>query len=140
VASSDLNHLFNEALGFAEYMLVAHGEFIPFGVSMDPTGKIAQVAGHLGAEHPPPADMVDLLQASFKEAISTSSVRAAGVCLDVLAVPPGSTEKSDAVCIQLAHSSGETVTVYVPYAKQHGEYTFGQVFATAGESFWLAEP
>ena len=140
MASSDLNQLFNEALSFAEYMLIAHGEFIPFGVSMDPTGKIAQVAGDLGTEHPQSADMVDLLQSVFRESAATGSIYAAGVCIDMLVVPPGGAEKSDAICVRLAHTSGESVSVYVPYAKTQGACTFGQAFATQGDSFRLVEP
>ncbi|CAG2082545.1 hypothetical protein XCY_000159 [Xanthomonas arboricola pv. juglandis] len=67
VASKDLNALCNEARGFAEYMLLAHGEFIPFGVLMRPDGTIAQVAGDLGVERSVSAEMVELLQASFSQ-------------------------------------------------------------------------
>ena len=141
MASPDLNQLFNEALGFAEYMLISHGEFIPFGVSMDPRGDISQVAGDLGTERPASAEMVDFLQSTFRDSASGGTIRAAGVCLDMYVAPPGQTEKSDAICVRLAHVSGETVAVYVPYAKDsQGAYTFGQTFATKGTSFRLVEP
>lgn len=141
MASEDLNALFNEALGFAEYMLLARGEFIPFGVSMSPDGKIAQVAGSLGTEQPKSADMVEFLQSSFAHSAALGSIRAAGVCLDMYVVPPGQEQKSDAICTRLAHVSGETVEVFVPYSRdKHGAFQLGQTFSTAGVEFKLVEP
>ena len=141
MASEDLNALFNEALGFAEYMLLTHGEFIPFGVSMSHDGKIAQVAGSLGTERPKSSDMVEFLQSSFVESATHGSIRAAGVCLDMYVVPPGQDQRSDAICARLAHVSGETAEVFVPYSRdKHGAFQLGQTFATAGAEFKLVEP
>ncbi len=141
MASEDLNALYNEARGFAEYMLLTHGEFIPFGVSMSSDGKITQVAGDLGIEHPKSAEMVEFLQASFAQSANLGSIRAAGVCLDMYVVPPGQQQKTDAICIRLAHVSGETVEVFVPYSRDNqGAFQLGQPFATAGGEFALAEP
>src|SRR5882762_1072726 len=47
-------------------------------------------------------------------------LRAAGICYDVLTVPPGEDQKRDAVCCGLEHYSGETVNVFVPYVKADG--------------------
>ncbi|MHC9084207.1 hypothetical protein ACYX7E_04110 [Luteimonas sp. RIT-PG2_3] len=141
MASEDINALFNEALGFAEYMLLKHGEFIPFGVSMSLEGKTAQVAGSLGTEQPKSADMVSFLQSSFAQSASLGYIRAGGVCLDMYVVPPGQEQKSDAVCIRLAHVSGETMEVFVPYSRdKNGAFQLGQTFATAGTDFKLVEP
>lgn len=141
MASDDLNALYNEARGFAEYMLLTHGEFIPFGVSMSPDGTIAQVAGDLGTEHPKSDEMVSFLQSSFAKSASLGRLRAAGVCLDMYVVPPGKQEKTDAICTRLAHVSGETVEVFVPYSRDsHGSFQLGQPFAAAGGDFELVEP
>ncbi|MCY1416060.1 hypothetical protein D9M71_315610 [compost metagenome] len=141
MASEDLNALFNEALGFAGYMLLAHGEFIPFGVSMSADGKIAQVAGDLGTENPKSAEMVEFLQYSFTQSASLGIIRAAGVCLDIYVVPPGQQQKTDAICTRLAHVSGETVEVFVPYSRDNlGAFQLGQSFATASGEFRLVEP
>jgi hypothetical protein len=115
MASQDLNEIFREALGFAEYMLKLHGEFLPFGVSMRTSGEVAQVHGSVGVEHPASADVVDLLQAEFQREAGKGSIRAAGVCINMLVVPPGEESKTDAICVRLAHVSGETAVVYVPY-------------------------
>ncbi|MBB1061049.1 hypothetical protein [Marilutibacter spongiae] len=141
MASDDLNALYNEARGFAEYMLLTHGEFIPFGVQMSRDGKIAQVAGDLGTEHPKSAEMVEFLQSSFAQSAISGAIRAAGVCLDMYVVPPGQQQKTDAICTRLAHISGEAVEVFVPYSRDsHGAFQLGQPFAAAAGDFKLVEP
>ena len=141
MASADLNELYNDALGFAQHMLLAYGEFIPFGVSMDTDGNVAQVAGDLGTEHPSSVEMVQFLQESFGQQARQGAIRAAGVCIDMLVVPPGREHKSDAICIRLAHVSGEDAEVFVPYTRDHnGAFHLEPAFAQAGESFRLVEP
>ena len=141
MASSDLNELFNAARSFAELMLAKEGEFIPFGVSMGLNNQVAMVAGDVGCEHPASADVISLLQSSFQiSAITEGSIRAAGVCLDVRIVPPGSDTKSDAICVRLAHISGEAIEVYVPYSLAGPVgYSYGKVFAAAASEFRLVE-
>src|SRR5882762_11324147 len=57
-------------------------------------------------------------------------LRAAGICYDVLTVPPGEDQKRDAVCCGLEHYSGETVNVFVPYVKAaDGDIQYGEIFA-----------
>jgi hypothetical protein len=139
MASSDLNELFEAAVSFAETMLAKEGEFIPFGVSMDLIGKVALVAGDVGSEHPASTEVIALLQSSFQQSAARGSIRAAGVCLDVRVTPPGTAARSDAICVRLAHVSGEVVEVYVPYTGQSGTYQYGQVFATQASAFRVVE-
>ncbi|WP_146096402.1 hypothetical protein [Xanthomonas arboricola] len=140
VASEDLNALCNEARGFAEYMLMAHGEFIPFGVLMRPDGTIAQVAGDLGVERSISAEMVKLLQASFSQSARIGAIRAACICMEMSVMPPGQEDMTDAICTRLAHVSGETVEVFVPHSRDaRGALQLGQPFATVGDEFTLVE-
>ena len=141
VASSDLNELFNDALGFAQHMLLIEGEFIPFGVSMDNDGNIAQVAGDLGTERPKSSEMVKFLQAAFQQSAQLGEIRAAGVCLDMYVVPPGRSAKTDAICVRLAHISGEAVEVFVPYTQdRNGAYQMEPAYAAKAGPFMLVEP
>ena len=142
MASSDLNELFSAARSFAELMLSKEGEFIPFGVSMDVNGQVAMVAGDVGDEHPQSAQVIVLLQDSFREsAMRDGAIRAAGVCLDVRLVPPGGDARSDAICVRLAHISGEAIEVYVPYSSAGpGMLKFGDVFATGASEFQFVGP
>jgi len=138
MASPALNELFNAAIGFAETMLAKEGEFIPFGVSLDPKGKVALVHGNVGSEHPASADVIALLQSSLQQSAAQGSICAAGVCLDARVVLPGTADKSDAVCVRLAHVSGEAVEVYLPYTgQQPGTHAFGELFASEAGAFRL---
>lgn len=140
VASEDLNSLYNAARGFAEYMLLAHGEFIPFGVLMRPDGTIAQVAGERGVERSVSAEMVELLQASFSQSARLGAIRAAGICMEMSVVLPGREDKTDAICTRLAHVSGESVEVFIPHSRDaRGALQLGQPFAAVGDAFTLAE-
>jgi hypothetical protein len=79
--------------------------------------------------------LIDILVAAFRQQAAAGAIRAAGVCLDVRVTLPNTSEKSDAICAQLEHAEGQCVDVYLPYKKGWlGRFTFGEVFATAGES------
>lgn len=139
MASPQAEALFQAALQFAKLMLSKAGAFHPFGVSLDPSGKVAMVGGDVGSEHPDSAELIALLQSSFAELARQGSIQAAGVCLDCRVVPPGSTDKSDAICIRLATVAGEAIEVFVPYRKPLlGGHKYGSVFATPGQAFVLS--
>ena len=103
-------------------------------------GQIALVAGDVGSEHPASADVIALLQSSFRQSAAEGTIRAAGVCLDVRVTPPGTATHSDAICVRLAHASGEAVEVYAPYTgQQSGTHAYGEVFATPASEFRIVE-
>jgi hypothetical protein len=138
MASEQANELFSAALGFAQRMLSEHGEFHPFGVSMDHGGKVAMVAGDIGSEHPSATALADFLQGAFADQAKAGAIQAAGICLDVKVTLPGTTTKSDAICVRIASIHGEAIEVYVPYRKPIlGRRKFGNAFAAAGEAFVL---
>ena len=133
MASAQLDELFGAATDFAKAMLVKHREFHPFGVSMAVDGKVSMVAGYTGSEHPPAQDIISLLQGAFTDQAKSGTIQAAGICLDVRVVPPGTTTKTDAICVRLASNSGEAIEVFVPYRKPFiGRHVYGDTFATSG--------
>ena len=138
MASAQAQELFNAALEFAKQMLSEHKGFHPFAVSMDPNGKVAIVAGDIGSEHPSPTDLTTFLQSALRDQAKAGTIQAAGVCLDVRVTPPGSKDKSDAICVRVATVKGEAIEVYVPYRKPLiGSHKYGDTFATAGQAFVL---
>ena len=133
LAHPDLNAILDALLPFAQEMLKRHGEFYPFGASMSPDGIVASVAGDVGKEHPPSREVVTFLSSAFTQQASSGVIRAAGICFDARTIPPGATEKSDAIAAMLQHVSGEAVDVYLPYRKGlFGRIRYGQIFATPG--------
>ena len=139
MASEDLNTLFEAALAFAEHMLLGHGEFLPFGVQMGSDGGVGQVSVEPGTGQPGAAGLVADLQSAFVEAAHAGTLRAAGICLDMRITPPGAEQQTDAICVRLAHVSGEAVEVFVPYHRDAaGVLHTGQPFAAAAGVFRLA--
>ena len=132
MAHPDLNQLLNSLLPFAKRMLAEHGEFYPFGSTMKPNGEIVAVGAYDGDEHPPSQNLIDFMTQAFSQQAKTGQLRAAAICYDVRTIPPGQTEKCDAVCASLEHQSGEAVNVFVPYQKAtDGGIRYMQLFATA---------
>jgi hypothetical protein len=133
VSRPDLDALLNALLPFAQQMVQKRGSFIPFGASMPVSGEISVVMGDVGKQHPDSQEMIDFLTATFRDQAVTAQIKAIGVCLDVRAVPPGQTEKTDAILARLEHQDGEAVDVYLPYRKGLlGKVKYGEIFASKG--------
>jgi len=131
MAHPELDELFNILLPFAKKMLLEYGEFYPFGAFMSSSGETRMVGAKMeGDDHPPSESLIDLLTETFKEQAAKRGLRAAGICYDVLTVPPGEDQKRDAICCGLEHYSGETVDVFIPYVKAaDGDVQYGTAFS-----------
>ena len=94
---------------------------------------LSAVAGDVGKEHPESQEVIDFLTAAFREQAASGAIRASGVCIDVRTIPPGQTEKTDAILARLEHKDGEAIDVYLPYRKPlFGKVKYGELFATPG--------
>jgi hypothetical protein len=124
--------MLNTLLPFAKKMLSEYGEFHPFGATMSSHGEIQQVGARVERDdHPPAQELIDLLTETFKRQAAEDRLRAAGICYDVLTVPPGETQKKDAVCCGLEHCVAGAVDVFLPYIKgTGGAIHYGEIFAT----------
>ena len=131
MAHPDLNLLFNTVLSFAKLMLSEHGEFYPFGATMSLDGEITDVGAAVeGTHHPASQTLIELMTTQFQQLAATGQIRAAAICYDVRTVPPGETDKTDAVLCGLEHCSGESVDVFVPYKKAVSDFQYGEVFSS----------
>jgi len=117
MAHPDLEKLLNTLLPFAQQMLSKYGEFYPFGATMSPDGQVNCVATHDGAERPESQKIIDMMTQTFGQKAKAGEIHAAGICMDIRTIPPGQTERTDAICVCLEHQSGEAVDVCVPYKK-----------------------
>ena len=135
MAHPDLDKLLNALLPFAQQSLAKYGEFYPFGSSMMADGQVNANAASTGEEHPSSQELIELLTTIFREQAETGQIRAAGICRDMLILPPGQAQKTDAICIGLEHKSGEAVEVCLPYKKNtSGQVEYGQLFASRRRS------
>ena len=129
----DLDALLNSLLPFAQQMIQKGGSFIPFGASLSATGEVAAVMGDVGKETPDSEEVIDFLTSTFRRQAAEARIKASGVCLDVRTIPPGQSEKTDAILARLEHQDGETIEVYLPYRKGLlGRVKYGELFATPG--------
>jgi hypothetical protein len=134
MARPDLDALLNVALPFAQEMLAKRGQFYPFGATMKSDGEINQTAGYTGEEFPEPQQLINLLMGAYKVQAAKGELRATALCFDSRTIPPGQTEKSDAICVRLEHADGEAVDVFLPYRKGwFGKITYSDLFASQGE-------
>jgi hypothetical protein len=130
MAHADLHQILNSLLPFADEILQKHGEFLPFGSTMNPDGEITMIAGFEGEAHPPSQAVIEFLTETFRAQAATGQLRAAGICCDVLTIPPGETEKCDALRASMEHQSGEAVEVFLPSKKtDEGGIQYGEMFA-----------
>jgi hypothetical protein len=127
----DLNQLLDSLLPLAERMLAEHGEFPPFGRTMNQAGEVVALGGYDGKEHPSSQNVIEIMSQTLRQRARSGQLRAVGICYDGRTTPPGRTEKCDAVCASVEHQSGEAVNLILPYERtSKGEVQFGQKFST----------
>jgi hypothetical protein len=130
---SDCERLLAAVLPLAEKFLTEHGEFCPFGATLDTEGRQALAAAHDGTERPPSQSLIELLRDGYREGAKSQRLVATALAYDVLVVPPGGTSKTDAVAVELDHRGDYSVVVFVPYVISAGQVAFGEAFTNAGE-------
>jgi hypothetical protein len=130
----ELERLLGAALPFAEQMLTNHGEFYPYGATMDAKGKITSVGRYTGDEHPKSTEVIDLLKGAYRRAGETEKIMACALVYDIRTIPPGQSQKTDAVEIDLDHRDGMSVIMIYPYKiGADKKVQFGTSFAMKGK-------
>jgi len=106
----------NALIPFAHQQLSKHREFYPFGGTMSVDGKITQSASSTGEQRPASQPLIDLLEKGFQDGAKRRLYKATAIIVDVRTIPPGKTEKQDAIEVRLDHVSGYSVKVLFSYA------------------------
>jgi hypothetical protein len=107
--------LMTEVRLFAERMLREHGEFHPFGGTIQSDGRVALVGADTGDEMPPAGDLINVLTEGFRREVAAGDIRAAALVVNVSVLPPKQQDKVDAIRIALDHRDGYAVRVFFPY-------------------------
>ena len=131
MAHPDLNELLNALLSMAEMLLSKQGEFLPIGAIMLSDRELRHIGAKIeGDDYPTSQPLIDLLTETFQKEAAKGKVRAAGICYDVLTVPPGKHQKQDAICCGLEHCLGEAVNVFKSYVRtEDGNFQYDEIFA-----------
>ena len=130
-AKAQAEALLNEVLPLAEQMLAEYGEFLPYAGATRPSGEGVSISGYDGREHPPSKDIIDLLANGLREGAASGEYIATALVYDVRVTPPGASEPTDAIAVELEHRDGYAVTVFFPYALRNGQPMLAVSFATA---------
>ena len=129
-AQAEAEELVNAVLPQVEGMLIAHGQFFPFGGALTLSGEIAELA--VGEEHQDSS--VETVVAALKGLLrgGAPGYRATALAFPVEAELPGRESASDAVAIALDHRADFSVVLIVPYVLLEGAVQFGEAVAQEG--------
>ncbi|HBJ83081.1 MAG TPA: hypothetical protein DDZ88_04245 [Verrucomicrobiales bacterium] len=129
----DCEQLMREFMPLAKQMLVAHGEFYPYGGVMRSDGSIVHLgAKEPGTDHPASRTLIEILQSHFRERAASNDIMASCLIFDVRIARPGSQDKTDAIQVNLDHQADYSVEVIFPYHLEQGAVTLDAPFAQTG--------
>ncbi|WP_336986124.1 hypothetical protein [Altererythrobacter aquiaggeris] len=129
----ETNQLVDDGIGFAEDLLVKHGEFLPYGMVMKLDGATQFVAADTGEEQPASQDAIDALRAIFQTMAKDGAIRCSAVFHDVKTKLPDSGEDADAIAAAIDHIDDYSVTVLYPYQVMGEQVGYAPCFAVAGK-------
>ena len=128
-----MEELINSIVSQAKQFLLDFGEFFTFGFAISKEGKISSIGVHFGDEHPASQEVIMHLEKGFKSGLLNGSYSVVAMCVDVLATPPGSNEKTEALEIRIDGIDIEPINYYFPYSKQaNGEIAIQGKYSTSG--------
>ena len=132
-AQAEAEELVSAVLPHAEGMLIAHGEFFPFGGAVTLDGEITQLA--VGEEHQDSSieDAIEALKGKLRNGADTNTYRATALVFPIQAQLPGAEDETEAVAIALDHQANYSVVLIIPYVLSDGAVEFGEAVAQQGE-------
>jgi hypothetical protein len=129
----DFDRLLSSVMPFAEQMLTKNGGFFPYGWTMNSDGNITAAAGYTGVEQPKSQEIIDLLKGAFHRQAQDGTIKACALAYDIRAIPPGQTEKTDAIAVNLDHRGGMSIVAIYPYSIENKKVIRGKSWAVKGE-------
>lgn len=134
-AKEDTQTLVDEFMPFARKMLDKYREFLPFGGRIATDGKIIHEGATTGMERSPSQDLIDILRDEHRKQAIEQSIRASCIVYDISIVPPGCTEKQDAIAFEIDHRDSYSRVIVYPYTiSDAGEIMTEAAFAVRGQN------
>ena len=127
-AQSDLDGLMDQAFPFAKQMLARHGEFFPYAVGVSQLGEVRMFAAEPGTgEQPLSTDVLQDLREGLRS--ERNALRAVALTSDVRVAD------SDAIRVELEHSEGIAISVFLRYHQRNGSAVeYGALSADPGRA------
>jgi len=132
-AQREAEELVSAVLPQAEGMLLAHGDFFPFGGAVTLDGEITRLA--VDEEHRDSSieDVIEELKGKLRSGADTNTYRATALVFPIQAQLPGADDETEAVAIALDHQANYSVVLIIPYVLSDGAVEFGEAVAQQGE-------
>jgi hypothetical protein len=128
----DADQLLSTMLPLAENLLRKHGEFYPFGATMNLGGKIEMEHAATEQSKPNSASLIASLEETFRGRLEL--LRAVAIACDTRVTPPGEFQSVDAVSVFIDHRDQFCALVFVPYTRaSNQDVEFGAIFASRPE-------
>ena len=128
----EMDALLDAVLKLATRHIEEHGEFYPFGASIDRDGTLAMAAASPGEEFPESSQLIAMLTEGFSERANRSEIRASAICCDVRLQPD--TGYGDGIRATIEHASADPVEVVLPYSRGEGGTEYGDLRASRAAS------
>ena len=109
-----LELIYNTAFDLIELRLNKKEGVVPFVVTLEQTenkptvGMYKQSVGDT-------AKQLEIIRTNLRKKIENGEITTLCLCYDVYISDPRTKKKTDAVLIELADSSGESMVIYIPY-------------------------
>ncbi len=132
-AQTEAEELVSAALPHAEGMLLAHGEFFPFGSAVTLDGDITQLAVDEEHREASMEDVVEALKVKLRSGADTNTYRATALVFPIHTQLPDTDDETEAVAIALDHQANYSVVLIIPYVLADGAVEFGEAIAQQGE-------
>jgi len=131
-AQTEAEELVNAVLPQAEGMLIAHGEFFPFGGALTLDGELAEL--FLDEEHrDSPVDVIiEKLKSGLRDGAGSKNFRATALVFPIQAELSDGADETEAVAIALDHQANFSVVLIIPYVLSDGAVEFGEAIAQEG--------
>ena len=131
-AQEEAEELVNAVLPHAEGMLIAHGEFFPFGGALTLDGELAELSVGDDHRHSPVEVIVEELKKGFRDGAGAKNFRATALVFPIQAELSEGADETDAVAIALDHQANFSVVLIIPYVLSDGAVEFGEAIAQEG--------
>jgi hypothetical protein len=112
---AEAEKLLDSLIPFAKEMLQKHHAFLPFGGHIASDGTIGHEGAYNGQEQPPSQELLKILKQAHQRDARDKKIRACATIYDIRTIPPGRTQKQDAIAAAVDHVSGYSVVVVFPY-------------------------
>jgi len=131
-AQAEAEELVNAVLPHAEGMLIAHGEFFPFGGALTPDGEFAELSVGEDFRDSSVEVIVEKLKSGLRDGVDSQNFRATALVFPIEAELSDNAGETEAVAIALDHQANFSVVLIIPYELSEGAVTFGDAIAQEG--------